>query len=98
MASKEGGVVRVGLIGAGGISGAHVKGFIKHREKIRCVAMVEVSQENVKKRTEQFTSAGLEAPRAFDDWKVMLDEKRDEIDAVDICLPHHLLGPAILDA
>jgi predicted dehydrogenase len=98
MASKVNGVVRVGLIGAGGISGAHAKGFIKHRDKIRCVAMAEVSQENVKKRTEQLAGAGLEAPRAFGDWKVMLTEMRDQIDAVDICLPHHLHGPAILDA
>src|SRR5688500_1696441 len=98
MPSKINGPVRVALVGAGGISGAHAKGFIKHKDKVRCVALAEVSQENVKKRTDQLTAAGLEAPRAFGDWKVMLKEMAGQIDAVDICLPHHLHGPAILDA
>src|SRR5262249_1725208 len=34
----------------------------------------------------------------FSDWKGMLREMGDGIDAVDICLPHHLHAPAILDA
>lgn len=88
------GPVRVGLIGAGGIAGAHLKGFIKHRDKLHCIAMADVSQESIQKRAEQVGGS----PRAFSDWKVMLREMHDLIDAVDICLPHHLHGTAILDA
>jgi predicted dehydrogenase len=94
MGNNVSGVVRVGLIGAGGISHAHAQGFIKHADKIRCVALCDVSQENLKKRAEQLGGN----PRCFSDWKVMLREMRDQLDAVDICLPHHLHGPAILDA
>jgi predicted dehydrogenase len=95
MASKVNGPVRVALVGTGGISQAHGVGFLKHANKIRCAALVDVSQDNLRKRSEQLASHN---PRSFTDWKVMLKEMRDEIDAVDICLPHHLHGPAILDA
>src|SRR5437660_1411655 len=94
MASKVNGVVRVALVGSGGISGAHGLGFLKYSNKIKCVALVDVSQDNLKKRSEQL--GGVE--RQFTDWKVMLREMKDEVDAVDICLPHHLHGAAIMDA
>jgi len=79
---------------SGGISGAHGVGFLKQADKIKCVALCDVSQENLKKRSEQLGNN----PRTFADWKVMLKEMGDQIDAVDICLPHHLHAPAILDA
>ncbi len=97
MAGKVNGPVRIGLIGAGGISGAHAQGFLKYPEKIKCVAMADISQENLKKRGEQLAATGT-TPRAFGDWKAMLKEMAGEIDAVDICLPHNLHGPAIIDA
>ena len=95
MASKVKAPVRIALVGTGGISHAHGVGLLKHSDVIRCVALVDVSQENLKKRGEQLAE---QKPRTFTDWKVMLKEMRDQIDAVDICLPHHLHGPAILDA
>ncbi|MGB7160405.1 MAG: Gfo/Idh/MocA family oxidoreductase [Tepidisphaeraceae bacterium] len=97
MAVKVSGPVRVALIGSGGISAAHGKGFLKYADKIKCVALVDVSPDNLKKRTEQLAPTGV-TPRTFSDWKVCLKEMGGEIDAVDICLPHHLHAPAILDA
>lgn len=97
MAAKVNGPVRVALIGSGGISGAHAKGFLKHKDKIQCVALCDVSQDNLKKRSEQLAPTGV-TPKQFSDWKVMLKEIGDQVDAVDICLPHHLHGPAIIDA
>src|SRR5687768_4816928 len=97
MAAKVSGPVRVALIGSGGISKAHGKGFLKHADKIKCVALVDVSAENLKTRTEQLAPTGT-TPRTFSDWKACLKEMGGEIDAVDICLPHHLHAPAILDA
>lgn len=94
MAAKVNGVVRVGLIGSGGISGNHGRGFLKYPDKIKCVALCDISEENLKNRSEQL--GGVE--RQFKDWKVMLQEMDDEIDAVDICLPHHLHAQAILDS
>jgi len=91
-------IVRVALIGAGGISAAHANGFVKQKGKIRVVALCDVVPENLKSRTEQLAASGHPAPRHFADWKTALRELHSEIDAVDICLPHHLHAPAILDA
>ena len=86
--------VRLALIGAGGISGAHVGGILAHQDKIECVALCDVSETNLETRAKQL---GAE-PARFQDWKKMLAAMGDRIDAVDICLPHHLHAPAIFDA
>ena len=97
MAKQVNGIVRVALIGSGGISAAHGKGFIKYKDKIQCVALCDVSADNLTKRSEQLKDVGG-GGKQFKDWKVMLKEMGGEVDAVDICLPHHLHAPAILDA
>src|SRR4051794_16038797 len=64
--AKVNGVVRVGLIGSGGISAAHGKGFLKYHEKIKCIALCDVSQDNLKKRSEQLAPvSGANPPRQF---------------------------------
>jgi predicted dehydrogenase len=97
MGKKVDGVVRVALVGSGGISGAHGKGFLKYGDKIKVVALCDVSDDNLKKRSEQLAPVGG-GGKQFKDWKVMLKQMASEVDAVDICLPHHLHAPAILDA
>lgn len=94
MAKIVKGIVRVGLIGSGGISSAHANGYLKHADKIRVVALADISESNLEARNKQL--GGICA--TFSDWKAMLKKMGGEIDAVDICLPHHLHGPAILDA
>src|SRR5512140_2597478 len=94
MANKVNGVVRVGVIGCGGISGAHGRGYIKHAQTIKVAALCDIVEANSGKRNEQL-GGGI---RQFSDWKVMLKEMKGQIDAVDICLPHHLHGAAIRDA
>ena len=94
MAKKVKGTVRVGLIGAGGISGAHGGGFLKHADKIKVVALADISDKNLAARNEQL---GGECA-TFKDWKKMLKQMDAELDAVDICLPHNLHRPAIVDA
>ena len=86
--------VKLALIGAGGISGAHAKGILKHQDKVECVALCDVSEINLETRAQQLGGD----PRRFTDWKKMLAELGSEIDAVDICLPHHLHAQAIFDA
>jgi predicted dehydrogenase len=94
MAAKVKDVVRVGLIGCGGISHAHAQGALKHQNKIRYVALCDIVEQKMADRSKQLGGGH----RQFTDWKKMLKEMGSEIDAVDICLPHHLHGPAILDA
>ena len=78
--------VRLAIIGAGGISGEHAKGVLAHAQHVECVALCDVSQENLQKRNEQLGGQC----RLFNDWKTLFSELGDSIDAVDICLPHHL--------
>lgn len=94
MAGKIDGVVRVALIGCGGISYVHAQGWLKHASKIKCVALCDVVQQKMEDRSKQL--GGVD--KRYTDWKQLLKEMANDIDAVDICLPHHLHGPAILDA
>jgi predicted dehydrogenase len=86
--------VKLALIGAGGISGAHAQGILAHQDKVECVAICDVSETNLEARAKQLGGK----PARFSDWKKMLAELGSGIDAVDICLPHHLHAPAIFDA
>lgn len=86
--------IKLALIGSGGISGAHAGGILAHQDKIECVALCDVSESNLEARAKQLGGE----PRRFADWKKMLEVMGPGIDAVDICLPHHLHAPAILDA
>lgn len=94
MGKSVSGMVRVAVIGSGGIFGAHAKGFVRHKDKIQCVALCDVKEEAMAARAKQL---GYE-PRRYRDWGKMLKEMAGEIDAVDICLPHYLHGQAILDS
>ncbi|MET4637965.1 Gfo/Idh/MocA family oxidoreductase [Mycetocola sp. 2940] len=82
--------VRIGLIGAGGIAGAHVAGYRRNPDTVTFSAVADPVRQNALKRAEG-TDAAL-----FDDYARMLSEA--DIDAVDICLPHHLHRDAILAA
>ena len=86
--------VRLAIIGAGGISGAHAKGILAHADQVECVALCDVSADNLRARNEQLGGHC----RLFNDWQTLFAEAGGEIDAVDICLPHHLHGAAIMDA
>jgi len=92
--TKSGGKVRLAIIGAGLISGRHAPAIRAHRDKIDCVAACDISEENLRQLSEKLGGG----QKLFGDWKVMLREFGGQIDAVDICLPHHLHAPAILDA
>ncbi len=92
--NKVNGKVRLALVGAGGITGAHVQGILAHADKVSCVALCDISDENLALRSAQLGNS----PALFQDWQAMLNEFGENIDAVDITLPHHLHAPAILDA
>lgn len=94
MPRKVEGKVRLAIIGSGGIAGAHCGGILKHKDKVDCVALCDVSEKNLKTRQEQL---GGERP-TFSDWRKMLREMADSFDAVIICLPHNLHAKAIIDS
>lgn len=88
-------MLRVGFIGCGGIAHAHVPGWKATAEGgvAQVVALCDVSDDNI---TKLETALGLSGAPRYDDWRRML--ANEQLDAVDICLPHHLHAPAILAA
>jgi len=82
--------LRIGLIGAGGIAGAHVEGYDRNPELVRLVAVADVRTETAEAR------AGDTGAAIYADYRDVLADPN--VDAVDICLPHHLHADAILAA
>lgn len=82
--------VNVGLIGCGGIAGAHLGGYA-NVEDARITAVCDVVEDNALRRAEQAGGAEI-----FSDIETLL--ARAEVDAVDVCLPHHLHKDAIVAA
>jgi predicted dehydrogenase len=82
--------VRIGLIGAGGIAGAHVAGYRLNPETVTFAAVADPVRESAEKR------AGETGAAIYADYREMLADA--DIDAVDICLPHHLHKDAIVAA
>jgi predicted dehydrogenase len=83
-------IIRVGLIGGGGIASAHIAGYAQNPDVIQITAVADAVPATAQKR-----GAELGVPH-FTDYTAMLAEA--DIDAVDICLPHHLHRDAIVAA
>ncbi len=83
--------VKVGLIGCGGISVPHADGYLKIPDEAQVTAVCDVVEEN---RTRMADHVG--GARPFDSIEGMLSQS--DIDAVDVCLPHHLHKDAIVAA
>ena len=83
--------VRVGLIGCGGISRAHVRGYREHRDAGEVVAVADVDRARAEERARELGCGSVYA-----DYQEVL--ARSDVDAVDICLPHFLHAPVALAA
>jgi predicted dehydrogenase len=82
--------VSVGLIGAGAIADDHIVGYETFRERIGITAVAEIDPGVRARRESQLGAPG------YSDFARLVKEA--EIDAVDICLPHHLHRDAIVAA
>ena len=82
--------VRIGLIGAGNIAGAHVQGYLRNPDTITFAAVADPDRPSAEWR------AGETGARVYTDYHELLADPG--IDAVDICLPHHLHRDAIVAA
>jgi predicted dehydrogenase len=75
--------IQIGLIGCGGISRAHARGYQNLTELFQVTAACDTVETNAAERGRQ-----LGAKRIYTDYEKMLEEA--DIDAVDLCLPHDL--------
>jgi predicted dehydrogenase len=83
-------IIKVGIIGGGGIASAHIRGYAANPDVITVTAIADAVPETAERR-----GAELGVP-SFTDYTEMLASA--DIDAVDICLPHHLHRDAIVAA
>lgn len=83
--------LRIGLIGCGGIARAHWNGFESNRSRAELTALADVSAENRAWFKQHVPDAA-----EYDDFMKMIE--KEKLDAVDICLPHHLHHPCIMAA
>lgn len=83
--------VKIGLIGAGRIANAHVNGYLAIPERATITAVADVSAENTRRRVDQAGGA-----KTYADYHELITTA--DVDAVDICLPHHLHADAIITA
>lgn len=82
--------IKVGLIGGGGIAGAHIRGYADNADRIGVTAVADAVEETAQRRGSELQAT------PYTDYQQMI--KAEELDAVDICLPHHLHADAIVAA
>jgi predicted dehydrogenase len=82
--------IKVGLIGGGGIVDDHIRGYRAYADLIGVTAVADVIDETARRRAAELGAA------AYTDFRQMILEA--DLDAVDICLPHHLHAEAIVSA
>ncbi len=71
-------MVKVGFIGTGGISRAHLD-YLKTRDDVQICALCDVNEQNLKQRVQAYGG------RAFNDFRNMLAQM--ELDAIWVCTP-----------
>jgi predicted dehydrogenase len=84
--------LRVGIIGCGGISRAHARGWLTVAGQARVTALADIDQANLDLLTERLGGGVAQ----YRDYRELLAGAG--VDVVDICLPHHLHKEAIVAA
>lgn len=83
--------LRVGLLGCGGIARAHLRGWKALAGKAQVTAVADTDEAAL-----DWARTGLPGVATYHDSLELLEKA--EVDAVDICLPHHLHHSAIVTA
>ncbi len=75
--------LRIGLIGSGGISRAHMPAFLEHRDEVELVAVCDIREEAAQAYA---ADAGVDPSAVYTDAAELL--ARDDVEAVDIATIH----------
>ena len=82
---KEIVMLRVAVVGTGGISNMHIQSYLAFPDRCRIVALVDIFPEKAQEKKERY---GLTDAQVYDDHLKILD--RDDIDLVDVCTPPYV--------
>ncbi|MGH2560331.1 MAG: Gfo/Idh/MocA family protein [Thermomicrobiales bacterium] len=85
--------LRVGIIGAGGIAAAHGTAWRSNAPRGEIVAIADITPSRAQHLADRFTDGKARVYSSLDELLGNAD-----VDAVDICLPHHLHTSAIVAA
>ncbi len=78
-------MIKVAIVGTGGISSSHIEGYLKFPDRCKIVALVDIYPEKAEEKKKKFN---LTDASVYDDHKKILD--RGEIDLIDICTPPYV--------
>ena len=84
-------ILRVGIVGSGGIAYQHALGWNAFPQAAQLVAIAEIDADRATAFSERHTGG---AARVFGSLDEML--ANEKLDVVDICLPHHLHTEAVI--
>jgi len=82
--------VRIGIVGAGLIGKAHLRNYANIAD-VEIVAICDVNEQEASRVAQQFN-----IPNVYSDFRELL--KRDDIEAVDVCLHNNLHAPVTIAA
>jgi predicted dehydrogenase len=82
--------VRFGIIGCGRISQSHLRA-VAAIEGAEAVAAADINEKALNERADEF-----DIPRRYRDWSALLED--EAVQAVTICLPHHMHEPVAVEA
>ncbi|CAA9577991.1 MAG: hypothetical protein AVDCRST_MAG19-3591 [uncultured Thermomicrobiales bacterium] len=85
--------LKVGIVGAGGIAEQHGVAWRANAPRGEIVAVADVAEARARSFAGRYTGPGAELHGGIE--SLLADPN---VDAVDICLPHHLHAPAIVAA
>jgi predicted dehydrogenase len=83
-------LLRIGIAGAGEIAGHHLRGYALAADSAQVVAIADVDVERAHARADPLGA------RVYADYGEMIAS--GDLDALDVCLPHHLHRDAIVRA
>ncbi len=93
--------IKIGMIGCGEIAAFHAEGYLRVGDAARITAISDVVEQNAQNMAERVEHGGSSGsggtrPAIYNDYHTLISEA--DVDAVDICLPHHLHKDAIVAA
>ena len=77
-------MIRVAIVGTGGIANAHIQAYLQFPERCRIAYLVDIVPEKARRMREKY---GLDA-EVFDDHQALLPLR--DIDLVDVCTPPYV--------
>ncbi len=85
-------MLNIAIVGTGGISPEHIKGYLTYPDRCRIVALCDIVPEKAHQKARDFR---LDCD-VVEDYRLLLD--REDIDLIDVCTPPYVHAQISIDA